>query len=210
MGIMLSQWLSKLHHSKWQDSITKLIGIFLWLLVIGHAVLFGVLIYLAKHTTVSGIIALSIAIIAAIMTEKKLRQDKRCIPLVTLTIVLATLTVPISQMQIHEQQRGGFIAADELVDLTLDQPERIILARKVAYDQPELFYYAARPTSSLPASLDVISVMNTHPHCTLVLHPSEYAVMHEALTPYLTKQKQIAMHDGKLWVVWLDITLKSK
>ena len=204
MGIFLSQWLSLQQANKWQQVTTKLVGVFLWMLVIGHVILQGVLIHLNDHVTATGIIALSIAIIAGVSSEWHLRKSQFTGALIGLAVVLATLTVPIAQMRIHEQQRGGVIAAQSLIDLTRDRPQQIILARKVAYDQPELFYYAGRQTSLLPPSLDVQTILKGHAQCTLVLHPSEYELIQDALEPYLIKQAQMPMHDRQLWVVWLD------
>ncbi len=204
MGIFLSQWLAKQHATKLQQVTSKLVGVFLWMLVIGHVILSGILIHLNEHITATSIIALSIAIVAGISSEWHLRKSRFTRALIGLAFVLATLTVPISNMCIREQNRGGVIAAKSLIDLTRDTPQQIVLARKVAYDQPELFYYAKRPTSNLPPALDVQTILKDHAQCTLVLHPSEYELMLDAIKPYLIKQAQMPMHDRQLWIVWLD------
>lgn len=201
-GIMLAQWLTGTTTERRQQVITKAVGIVLWLWVILHLVV-SVLLMRERHPSIILISSMALCIVAAMGCELNLRKAQRARSLILLAVVLVSLIVPIAIGRDLDQQRGGYVAATQLIELTNNTPGQIILARKVAFDQPELFYYAGHPTSALPQ--DVETLIRQYPQCTLVLHPSEYDAMHKQLMPWITREAQLTMHErNTLWVVWID------
>ncbi|MBL4699670.1 MAG: glycosyltransferase family 39 protein [Phycisphaeraceae bacterium] len=201
-GIMLKDWMTGQLNVTELNRFTKIIGIFLWSLVILHAVLAGMLIW--QHgVQVLLILSVIIAFISAVKSEIHLRRKQSGRSLIFLAVTLASLTIPISENLNFKKQRGGYMAAAALIEETQTEPEQIVLARKVAYDQPELFYYAGRSTSALPR--DIQTLLQTYTQATLVLHASEYDVMGESLAPYITSKTTIDMHGKtRLWVVKIN------
>jgi 4-amino-4-deoxy-L-arabinose transferase-like glycosyltransferase len=202
MGIMLGDWLTGQHHGAWQAGLTRGVGIFLWLLVIIHGALAAVVMR-QTGIQIMLITSLVIAIISAYGSEMSLRKNSLARCLIMLAVVLGSLAIPFAAQRNLTQQRGGYVAANDLIALTNDEPQQILLARKVAYDQPELFYYTGRPTSALPH--DIKTLIATYPQATLILHVSEYEVMADELAPYVTSVTPLMMHGQKsLRVVKID------